>query len=576
MSKTIGSTNTVSQELQTGTSEGSPSTQDSAAPISSRPFNQQFTLRGILIGLVGCVIITTSSVYIALRLGALPWPIFFVVLLALFLLKAFARKNPTNINEVNVAASVMSAGAMVAGGLAFTIPGIFILLGDTQVNWFIVALCALSGVALGMIGTALFRKHFIDDSDLPFPIGLGATETLQAGDEGGRKAIMLFASVGVAGLFTIVRDGLGKLPQMLFGNVNLPGVAFGIYCSPMALAMGFMIGPLAALIWILGGVVGNFGIVIGGVSLGFLEQTLAVAIRESLGIGIMIGCGVGLIFKLVVPRIKTLFTSRISPQKGSSIVAMHWAPFVVAAVVLLLAFVAKLGLLASIILVLLTFIVVTMAAQSTGQAGLNPMEIFGVIVLLVVALITHVGGIEVFLVAAVATVACGFVGDLMNDFKVGKLLGTDPKAQWVGVSIGGIAGALIGTAVIAVLVGAYGADAFGVAEGKEFVAAQASAVASMVGGISNLPAFFIGLLIGVVASLLGAPVIMFGLGVYLPFYLSLTVAVGAGVRALIGLFAPNWVKKEDGVIIASGLLGGESIVAVIFALVTVVAGLGAL
>ena len=32
----------------------------------------QLTLRGILIGSVGCAIITASSVYIALRMGALP------------------------------------------------------------------------------------------------------------------------------------------------------------------------------------------------------------------------------------------------------------------------------------------------------------------------------------------------------------------------------------------------------------------------------------------------------------------------------------------------------------------------
>jgi uncharacterized oligopeptide transporter (OPT) family protein len=538
-----------------------------------RPFKEQFTLRGIIVGLLGCIVITASSVYIALKLGALPWPIFFVVLLALFILKsiAAASKKATNINEVSVAASIMSAGAMVAGGLAFTIPGIYILLGDIDLAFWRVALCAICGVGLGAVGTSLFRKHFIEDSNLPFPVGLGATETMQAGDEGGHKAALLFGAMGVAGLFTIARDGLNMLPQMLFSKINIPGINFGIYCSPMALAMGFMIGLPAALIWIIGGIIGNFGIVTGATAVGFWDLTSALDIRMSLGIGLMIGCGLGIIIKEVIPRAKTLLAPLVSRDKGTAIVGMRWAPFLLAAIVLVMAFIVDLDLFPTIIAVLLTWVVVTMAAQCTGQAGMNPMEVFGVIVLLITTLVTSIGGIEAFLVAATATVACGFVGDLMNDFKVGHILGTDPKAQWIGVTLGGGAGALIGTGIIALFVGAYGFDSFGL--DREFVAAQAVAVSSMVGGIPHLPAFAIGVTLGTVAYLLKVPVITLGLGVYLPFYLSLTVAVGALVRFVVGLFAPNWIKKEDGLVIASGLLGGESVVGVIFALIVVVSGL---
>jgi putative OPT family oligopeptide transporter len=544
-----------------------------------RPFNEQFTLRGVIVGLIGCVIITASSVYIALKLGALPWPIFFVVLLALFALRALGRHRrarATNINEVNVSASIMSAGAMVAGGLAFTIPGIYILLGDVEVAPHAVIICALGGVAIGAIGTALFRRHFIEESELPFPIGVGAAETLRAGDEGGRKAALLFGSMGAAGLFAVIRDGLGLLPQILFSKVNIPGVSFGVYCSPMALAMGFMIGPLAALVWIVGGLIGNFGIVVAAPAAGLIDLATATDIRVSLGIGLMIGCGFGIIIKEVAPRLKTLLVPLVSRQRGAAIVSLRWVPFVLAAAVLALAFGAGLGLVPTLLLVTLVWVVVTMAAQCTGQAGMNPMEVFGVIVLLVIALVTRIGSIETFLVAATATVACGFVGDLMNDFKAGHLLGTDPKAQWLGVSIGGVLGALVGTGIIALFVGAYGASSFGVGEGKEFIAAQAVAVASMVGGIPHLPAFVLGALIGVVLYLFKAPAITLGLGVYLPFYLSLTVALGATVRFVAGLIAPRWAKGEDGLVIASGLLGGESVVGVVFALAVVVTGFSAL
>jgi uncharacterized oligopeptide transporter (OPT) family protein len=40
--------------------------------------------------------------------------------------------------------------------------------------------------------------------------------------------------------------------------------------------------------------------------------------------------------------------------------------------------------------------------------------------------------------------------------------------------------------------------------------------------------------------------------------------------------APNWTKKEDGLVIASGLLGGESIVGVAAALIAVIMGVTAL
>ena len=541
-----------------------------------RPFKEQFTARGIIIGILGCVIITASSVYVALKLGALPWPIFFVVLLALFALKLLGktRLGATNINEVNVSASIMSAGAMVAGGLAFTIPGIYILMPDANVSLYVILVCAICGVGLGAICTSLVRKHFIEDADLPFPIGTGAAETLEAGDKGGHKAALLFGSLGFAGIFTVLRDFFGLLPAMLFNWVKIPGVTFGIYFSPMAIAMGFMIGPMAALIWVLGALLGNFGVVVGGTAAGLWDLTTALDIRMSLGIGVMIGCGVGIIIKVVIPKAKAMFAPLFSREAGSAIVSMRWAPFVLAAIVLVLTFVVGLGFIPSLLLVLLTWIVITMAAQCTGQAGLNPMEVFGVIVLLVIALVSRIGGIEAFLVAATATVACGFVGDLMNDFKAGQILKTSPKAQWLGVTIGGLVGAVVGTAIIGLMVTAYGTDSFGL--DKEFVAAQAVAVASMVGGIPNLPAFIVGVVAGTVLYLLKAPVITLGLGIYLPFYLSLTVAVGALIRFIVGLIAPKWAKTENGVVIASGLLGGESIVGVILAIVAVVSGLSAL
>ena len=143
----------------------------------------QLTLRGLIIGGIGCIILTAASAYTALKMGALPWPIVFAAIISLFFLKALGN---TTLNEANVTHTVMSAGSMVAGGLAFTIPGIWILTGENNVTWWELLIVALAGTILGLLCTAFIRKHFIEEAELEFPIGESAAQTLIAGDSGGR------------------------------------------------------------------------------------------------------------------------------------------------------------------------------------------------------------------------------------------------------------------------------------------------------------------------------------------------------------------------------------------------------
>ena len=52
------------------------------------PRRGQISVAGVIIGCIGCVIITASSVYTALKMGALPWPTIFTSITALVLLRA--------------------------------------------------------------------------------------------------------------------------------------------------------------------------------------------------------------------------------------------------------------------------------------------------------------------------------------------------------------------------------------------------------------------------------------------------------------------------------------------------------
>ena len=533
---------------------------------------------GIVIGCIGCVIITASSVYTALKMGALPWPTIFTSIVALFLLRAFGRRN---LNEANVTQIVMSAGSMVAGGLAFTIPGIWMLGLADEVSWVEMLVVALAGTLLGLVCTAAIRRRFVDESDLEYPIGTAAAETLMATKTGGVTGKRLFGSMGLAGLWCVARDALGWMPTLV-AQLPIPGVSFAIYNSPQMLSVGFLVGGFAVAFWFLGALVGNFGIIAGGSAAGLWDVATAQGIVSSLGMGLMMGSGVGVVLKDILPHAaRVLRGRRAKGGSGNARAAGGWSrlergtlALMVAAAALLVCIGLGLGPVVAVVVVLLAFVTTIMSAQSVGQTGIDPMEIFGLIVLLAVAAFSSASQVQLFYVAGVVAVACGLAGDVMSDFKTGAIIGTSPRAMWVGQAIGALLGTVVAVAVLVTLFSAYGPGAFG--SGQMFVSAQASVVATMVSGIPSVPGFVIGLLGGIVLYWAGLPAMMFGLGVYLPFYMSLTAALGAGVRWVYErVCAARGVEdsEEKGVVVASGVLGGESIVGVVIALASVVSGL---
>lgn len=557
------------------------------------PWRGQISAAGILIGCIGCVIITASSVYTALKMGALPWPTIFTSITALVLLRAAGR---TSLNEANVTQIIMSAGSMVAGGLAFTIPGVWMLGLGAELSWIEIGGVALAGTLLGLVCTALIRRRFVEESDLEYPIGTAAAETLMASRAGGATGKRLFGSMAAAGIWCALRDLAGVIPAMI-GALPIPGVAFGIYNSPMLLSVGFLVGGAAVAFWLAGGLIANFGIIVGGSAAGLWDVANAQGIVSSLGMGLMMGSGIGVVVRDILPAaFRSAHNGRRDDDRASaparafgkldrSVLAL-----LVAAAALLVCLVLGLSPIACAVAVALAFVTTIMSAQSVGQTGIDPMEIFGLIVLLVIAALGESDQVRLFFVAGVVAVACGLAGDVMSDFKTGKIIGTDPRAMWIGQAIGALIGCAVSVAVMCALLNAYGADAFG--PGKLFVSAQASVVATMVSGIPSVSAFALGLVAGVALYCLGIPSMMLGLGVYLPFYMTLSASLGAAVKIAYDRVASirnarasgdattnantgtdETSHEETGIIIASGVLGGESIVGVIIALASVASGL---
>lgn len=539
----------------------------------------QLSAAGIVIGIVGCVIITASSVYTALKMGSLPWPTIFTSITALVLLRAFGRRS---LNEANVTQIIMSAGSMVAGGLAFTIPGIWMLGLSDEVGWVEMLLVALAGTLLGLTATALIRKRFVDESELEYPIGVAAAQTLTASKAGGKTGRRLFGSMGIAGVYCLLRDALGVIPSMLL-TLPIPGVTFGIYNSPMLLSVGFLVGGVSVALWFGGALVGNLGITVVGPALGLCDVATAQGIVSSLGMGLMMGSGLGVVVRDVIPGAVRFLRRSKGTADDASLTDIRGKDhgllaLFVAVAALLICVGLGLGPLQTVIVVLLSFVTCTMSAQSVGQTGIDPMEIFGLIVLLIVAAIGGTDQIRLFFVAGIIAVACGIGGDVMSDFKTGALIGTDPRAMWVGQVIGALIGCVVATVTMVALVGAYGTGAFG--PGQLFVSAQASVVATMVSGIPSVPTFVAGLVAGIVLYCLHVPAMMIGLGVYLPFYMSLSASLGALVKVVYDQVAKHHPRPDaeishddNGIVIASGLLGGESIVGVLIALSAVIAGL---
>lgn len=504
----------------------------------------ELTFRSLMLAAAGSVLIAGSSSYVALRMGALPWPTIFVAVLSMAILKPFGA----SLREINVAHTGMSAGGLVAGGLAFTIPGVWMANPGSLMGPGTVAVAAVVGASLGVAFTGLIRKHFVVELDLPFPMGVAAARTLQAGDQGGGKAGTLFASCGFAGLIAYLRDGAGLIPAVL-GK----GPLFSIWLSPMALGIGFIIGPLYMGTWAGGAIIAHWIMVPAGISAGwFADASTAAAFRNSLGIGLIVGAGVAVLFKGAARSFAGTLLSSAKNLRMAAIVSALSAG--------VLTFAAGIPLVPSLLATAGVWVTVVMAATITGQTGIDPMEIFGILVLLAIRTVWHIGGQEAFLVTAVVAVATGLAGDAMQDFRAGAILGTNPQAQLLSEAVGGIVGAVAATLTIFMLKDAFGA----MGPGTDLVAPQAFAVKSMIEGLPDRGAFIGGLTGGLLLTFFGVPCMTVGIGVYLPVAISLAAGVGGVSRFLTDRFLPG--SRDNMALVASGFLGGEGIAGVLYAI----------
>ena len=196
-------------------------------------------------------------------------------------------------------------------------------------------------------------------------------------------------------------------------------------------------------------------------------------------------------------------------------------------------------------------------------------------VLMVLMGVTGVHGLAAVLgVSGVVCCAAGVAGDMMQDFKVGHILGGTPWKMQVGELIGVVAAAFAMPVLLMVLDQAYTIGS------PELPAPQAGLMALMgkgiVGGEMAWPLVIVGMFLGVALILIKAPApMLIAVGMYLPFPTTSAVFAGGLFRAIMDWFLARRDAAEEekmkaensGVLVASGLIAGQSLMAVLLAFI---------
>ena len=185
------------------------------------------------------------------------------------------------------------------------------------------------------------------------------------------------------------------------------------------------------------------------------------------------------------------------------------------------------------------------------------------------------------IVFSIATIS----NDNLQDLKTGQLVGATPWKQQVALIIGVIFGSLVIAPVLDLLNSTFTFEGAPNAKPGALAAPQAALISALakgvLGGDIRWDLIGYGALIGVTVILVDEvlsrtskrrlPPLAVGMGVYLPMSLTLLIPIGA----LLGKLYDNWAERQThpefaqrmGVLMATGLIVGESLFGVAFAAV---------
>jgi putative OPT family oligopeptide transporter len=589
---------------------------------------REFTFRAVLIGLVMTVVLGAANAYLGLRAGmtiAATYPAA-VIGMALLRLRKGSILEENIARTIGSIGESVAAGAIFTIP-AFVMSGAWAKFDSVEAYWKSTALMAVGGL-LGILFVTLLRRVMVEDPELVFPESMAASQIHIAGQQGAQAAKILFYNMGVGaavylvGAFNVfsasnsMRLRIGEMGKSVVRlvtkgytqDVGVGGVSVATApaISPAYLGVGYIIGPRLAALNFSGGVVA-WGLLVPllsyflgpqlvaanpGASWDQVNDAIWKSIVKQIAVGGMLVGSCYTLFRMrkslasglrrAVSDLKkassqTGTTNRLDRDLSARTVFAGLAAAFACMVLLYTYFSGTLagGTVAALVMIVLGFFFAAVSGNLVGLIGSSNNPVSGltlatlvVSALLMVALgVSGPGGVAAVLgVAAVVCVSSAVAGEMLQDLKVGHILGGTPRTM----EIGDMLGIVVASAALyfPLLVLHKGFGGFGSAA---IPAPQAGLMAALakgiVGGNMAWPLIGVGVLMGLALIMLQVrSPMLFAIGMYLPLETTFAMFVGGllrwgtdQLRDRRNLNAAQKARVENaGVLTASGLIAGEA------------------
>jgi len=595
----------------------------------------ELSFKALLAGVVMAVVLGAANAYLGMKVGLTVAATFPAAVVAMAVLRPFQG----TILEENITRTSASVGEALVAGAIFTIPAFVISGVWDEIHLLDSAIIMLVGGVLGVLFVIILRRTLVEEADLPFPESMAAAEIVKAGQRGQTGAAYVFGSMGLAALWEIVVNsrGLQLVKEsaehfLLFpwrSRITILGqrtdYAGGIRLEspgalPALMGVGFIVGPQVSAVLFCGALLGHLFMV--PLAL-FLQPGLASRITgnttwldvsnavysnqiKPLAVGAMILAAFYTLYtlrkKLIsgigkgLAEIRSSRSAETAPNRLEIDISLRKTGlgilvFSIGLFILYKYFTGSWGgsAVLTIIMALLGFLFAAVAGYLVGLIGSSNNPISGltlstlIIAALLMLMLNVTGGAGIAGVLAVAGVvccACGVAGDMMQDLKVGHVLGGTPWRMEVAEIIGVIPAALVLPAVLLALDRAYEIGS------PQLSAPQANLMAMMTKGIvageMSWPLVIAGMFFTLGLILIKAPSpMLIAVGMYLPFDATAGIFVGGIFRWIMDLClernkagkAKRLKAENTGVLISSGLIAGGALTAVLIAFIVLGYGL---
>jgi len=547
----------------------------------------ELTMRSIIVGLVVAMVIGSAYPYCVLKLGFGPNLSVVSAFFGFIALVLILRASGTNARENNI---VQTMGTS-AGQTAFmcVLLAAFDMLNQKNLlnppihlgTWQIFFwLCSAS--LLGILLAVPMRRHYIDEENLTYADGLAAGETIVVLHEGREKGAGAgpVKALGLGGFASAALMFVTSFLKLFPDTWFLPGMQpmnIGFNWSLLSFGSGLLVGFRICFAMAIGLVVSWFILPSYLVSHGMVaEQTYPLILRWVMwpATGLMVAGGLvslALKWNLIVKTFRGLKASKIESKDFP----MRWVALgaIAMTVVVCLVQYFSMGIPVwlSFIAVLLSLPLMLVGLRVLGETNWGPISAMSNMMQAIFAFISP-GNVPVNMSSSGLTGTIAVTSEaLMQDFKAGQLIGSNPRnltiAQLIAAPVGSLATAL----VYPVLRDKFGIGPQGLS--SPISVKWAGFAELLTKGFNALPpGCLVGLAIGVgvgilltllaekFAELVPSPSAI-GIAMLLPAAVLMTFILG-GVAQLIWSKVSHKTEDDFRIPLASGLIAGEAILAV--------------